>query len=48
VHDMYLAQVKTPEESTNEWDLYKILRTIPAEEAFRPLADSDCKLVSSK
>lgn len=48
VHDMYLAQVKTPEESKNEWDLYDILRTIPADEAFRPLADSDCKLVSSK
>jgi len=48
VHDMYLAQVKTPEESSNEWDLYKILRTIPADEAFRPLSDSKCKLVSSK
>ncbi|OEY65082.1 ABC transporter substrate-binding protein [Marinobacter sp. X15-166B] len=47
VHDMYLAQVKTPEESTSEWDLYKILRTIPADEAFRPLSDSKCKLVSN-
>jgi len=48
VHDMYLAEVKTPEESSGEWDLYKIVRTIPADEAFRPLADSSCKLVSSK
>ncbi|WP_417515262.1 ABC transporter substrate-binding protein [Marinobacter sp.] len=48
VHDMYLAQVKTPEESTNEWDLYKIIRTIPGDEAFRPLSDSKCKLVSGK
>jgi branched-chain amino acid transport system substrate-binding protein len=48
VHDMYLAQVKTPAESTNEWDLYNIVRTIPAEEAFRPLSESVCPLVTSK
>lgn len=46
VHDMYLAEVKTPEESENEWDLYKILRTIPADEAYRPLSESQCSLVS--
>lgn len=46
VHDMYLAQVKTPEESQGEWDLYKIVRTIPAEEAFRPLSNSVCPLVT--
>ncbi|PSF10745.1 ABC transporter permease [Marinobacter fuscus] len=46
VHDMYLAEVKTPAESTSEWDLYKILRTIPADEAYRPLSESKCKLVS--
>ncbi|MDX1599127.1 MAG: ABC transporter substrate-binding protein [Marinobacter sp.] len=46
VHDMYLAQVKTPEESENEWDLYKIVRTIPADEAYRPLSESKCSLVS--
>ena len=45
VHDMYLVQVKTPEESTGPWDLYKVLRTIPAEQAFQPLADSTCRLV---
>jgi len=48
VHDMYLAQVKTPAESKNEWDLYNIVRTIPAEEAFRPLSESQCPLVTSK
>ncbi len=48
VHDMYLAQVKTPEESKGEWDLYKIVRTIPADEAFRPLSESKCKLVAGK
>jgi len=47
VHDMYLAQVKTPEESTGEWDLYDIVRTIPAEEAYRPLSESKCKLVNN-
>ena len=47
VHDMYLAEVKTPAESKNEWDLYKILRTIPADEAYRPLSESKCKLVTN-
>lgn len=46
VHDMYLAEVKTPEESRGEWDLYKIVRTIPAEEAFRPLSKSVCSLIT--
>lgn len=47
VHDMYLAQVKTPAESKSEWDLYKILRTIPADQAYRPLAQSQCKLIKN-
>lgn len=47
VHDMYLAQVKTPAESTNEWDLYNIIRTIPADEAYRPLSESVCRLVNN-
>ncbi|MDX1635358.1 MAG: ABC transporter substrate-binding protein [Marinobacter sp.] len=46
VHDMYLAEVKTPAESKNEWDLYKIVRTIPGDEAYRPLSESKCPLVS--
>ncbi len=46
VHDMYLAQVKTPAESKSDWDLYKILRTIPADEAYRPLSESKCPLVT--
>ncbi|MGO4570541.1 ABC transporter substrate-binding protein [Microvirga sp. 2TAF3] len=45
VHDMYLAQVKAPSESKAAWDYYKILRTVPGEEAFRPLSESDCPLV---
>ncbi|MGE0211207.1 MAG: ABC transporter substrate-binding protein [Parvibaculaceae bacterium] len=45
VHDMYLAQVKSPEESKYPWDYYKILTVIPAEEAFLPLQESECPLV---
>jgi branched-chain amino acid transport system substrate-binding protein len=45
MHEMYLAEAKTPAESKNEWDLMKILRTIPAEEAFQPLSASTCSLV---
>lgn len=45
VHDMYLAEAKKPSESKGEWDLMKILRTIPGEEAFKPLAESTCPLV---
>lgn len=43
-HDMYLAQVKSPAESKYPWDYYKILRTIPAGEAFQPL-DPACPQV---
>ena len=45
VHDMYLAQVKTPAESTKPWDYYKIKATIPAAEAYQPLSESRCPLV---
>ncbi|MBS3805019.1 MAG: ABC transporter substrate-binding protein [Oleiphilaceae bacterium] len=47
VHDMYLAEVKTPAESKGEWDLYDIVRTIPADEAYRPLSESKCPLVTN-
>jgi branched-chain amino acid transport system substrate-binding protein len=43
-HDMYLAQVKAPNESKAPWDYYKILRTIPAAEAFPPVEQSKCPL----
>jgi len=45
VHDMYIAQVKTPAESHGPWDYYRILQTIPGDQAFRPLAESDCPFV---
>jgi branched-chain amino acid transport system substrate-binding protein len=46
VHDMYFAQVKTPSESAKPWDYYKILGTIPGDQAFRSLADGGCPLVA--
>ncbi|HEY4203487.1 MAG TPA: ABC transporter substrate-binding protein [Xanthobacteraceae bacterium] len=45
MRDMYLFQAKKPEESKSEWDLYKLVATIPAEEAFRPLKEGGCPLV---
>jgi branched-chain amino acid transport system substrate-binding protein len=48
IRDMYLMQVKTPEESKGEWDLAKIIATVPGNEAFRPLAEGDCPLVAKK
>ncbi len=45
VHDMYLVQVKKPSESKGPWDYYKVLRTIPGDEAYMSLDKSTCKLV---
>jgi branched-chain amino acid transport system substrate-binding protein len=47
VHDMYLFEVKKPEESKGEWDLYKLLATVPADQAFRPLDKGGCPLVKT-
>jgi branched-chain amino acid transport system substrate-binding protein len=45
IHQMYLFEVKKPEESKGPWDYYKLIRTIPGEEAFRPMDKGDCPLV---
>ena len=45
IHDMYLFEVKKPEESKGPWDYYKLRATIPAAEAFRPLDQGNCPLV---
>jgi branched-chain amino acid transport system substrate-binding protein len=45
IRDMYLVQVKTPQESKGEWDLLKLVVTIPGDEAFRPLAEGGCPYV---
>jgi len=47
VHDMYLMQVKTPAESKGEWDLYKLIATIPGDEAYRPMKGGGCPLVQN-
>ncbi len=48
MHDMYLFEVKSPSESKGPWDYYKLLATIPAEAAFRPLDQGNCPLVAKK
>ena len=45
IHDMFLFEVKKPEESKAPWDYYKVRATIPAAEAFRPLDQGQCPLV---
>jgi branched-chain amino acid transport system substrate-binding protein len=46
IHDMYLVEVKSPSESKGEWDLYKILATILGDEAYRPMSEGGCPLVT--
>ena len=46
LHPMYLFQVKKPSESKGEWDLYKLVKEIPADQAFRPTDKGDCPLVT--
>ena len=46
LHDAYLLEVKRPEDSKGEWDLLKILATVPGEQAFRPMSEGNCPLVN--
>lgn len=46
VHDMYLMQVKSPTKSKGPWDFYKLLTTVPGDQAFRPMSQGDCAFVS--
>jgi branched-chain amino acid transport system substrate-binding protein len=48
LHPMYLLQVKSPEESRGDWDFYKVIATIPADQAFRPMSEGNCPLVAGK
>jgi branched-chain amino acid transport system substrate-binding protein len=45
IHPAYLFEVKSPAQSKYPWDYYKLVATIPADEAFRPLSESQCPLV---
>jgi branched-chain amino acid transport system substrate-binding protein len=48
VRDMYLFKVKSPEESKYKFDYYKLLATIPGDEAFKPQEEGGCPLLSKK
>jgi branched-chain amino acid transport system substrate-binding protein len=45
IHPAYLFEVKKPEESKYPGDVYKLVDTIPADEAFRPMKDGQCPLI---
>ncbi|MCG7324833.1 ABC transporter substrate-binding protein [Achromobacter sp. ACRQX] len=45
IHDTYVVEVKSPKDSKAPWDYYKIVRTVPGDQAFMPLSESLCKLV---
>ena len=45
VHDLYVFEVKKPEESREPWDYLKLVRTIPGDQAFRPLSEGECLLI---
>ena len=42
---VYLVQIKSPAESKSEWDLLKLVATIPGDQAFRPMADGGCPAI---
>jgi branched-chain amino acid transport system substrate-binding protein len=42
IRDLYVVQVKPPSESTSRFDYFKVLATIPGDQAFRPLSDGVC------
>ena len=48
IHEMYLMQVKTPAESKEPWDYFKVAQVIPGDQAYQSLADSKCSLVTKK
>jgi len=45
IRDMYLFQVKTPEESKSKDDIYKLIATVPGDQAYRPMKDGHCPLI---
>jgi branched-chain amino acid transport system substrate-binding protein len=47
VHDVYLVRIKSPAESKGEWDLLKLVATIPGDKAFRPIADGGCTALAN-
>ena len=47
IHPMYLFEVKAPADSKYAWDYYKVVRTIPADQVWRPLNEGGCSLVKA-
>ena len=47
LRDMYLLQVKKPEESKGPWDYLSIVQTVPGDKAYRPLDKGGCPLVDA-
>jgi branched-chain amino acid transport system substrate-binding protein len=48
MRDMYVFEAKAPGESKGPWDLFKTVRRIPAEQAFRPASESECPLLTGR
>jgi branched-chain amino acid transport system substrate-binding protein len=48
LRDMFLFEVKKPSESKGAWDYYKLIQTIPADQAFRPLEEGGCPLATKR
>jgi branched-chain amino acid transport system substrate-binding protein len=46
IHPVYLLQTKSPAESKSEWDLLKVVDTVSADRAFRPLAEGHCAVTN--
>ncbi len=47
IHALYLFEVKSPAQSKGPWDYYNLRRTIPMDQAFRPLADGHCPMIKA-
>jgi branched-chain amino acid transport system substrate-binding protein len=47
LHPAYLMETKAPAESTGPYDVFKLIATIPADQAFRPLSEGGCPLVKA-
>jgi branched-chain amino acid transport system substrate-binding protein len=48
VHSVALTQIKTPQESKGEWDIYKLVTKLKGDDVFRPLADGGCPALAGK
>lgn len=47
LRDMHLFEVKAPSQSKGEWDLYKLVKTVPGDQAFRSMAEGGCPFVTT-